>query len=584
VENIYRNNGKSIAIMQSELRSQNWFGKKGKDGFIYRAWMKNQGIPAYEFEAKPVIGICNTWSELTPCNAHFRELAESVKRGVWEAGGFPLEFPVMSLGETLIKPTAMLYRNLVSMDVEESIRANPLDGVVLLCGCDKTTPALIMGACSVNIPTIVVSGGPMLTGKFKGRDIGTSDIWRFSEEFRMGKMSQEEFSVAEACMCRSHGHCAVMGTASSMACMVESLGLSLPENAAIPAADSRRKVLAQNSGVRIVEMVRNNLVLSEILTRKAFENAITVNAAIGGSTNFVIHLLAIAGRIGVPLNLQDFDLASASIPLIANIQPSGEYFMEDLYYAGGLPAVMKELRSLLHHSCMTVNGKTIDENVASAVCYNREVIAAVDQPFNKHSGLAILTGNLAEAGAVIKPSAASEHLMSHEGLAVVFENIEDYKARIDDPDLPVDENSILVLKNVGPKGYPGMPEVGNMGLPKKLLGLGVRDMVRISDGRMSGTGFGTVVLHVSPEAAEGGNFSVIRDGDLIRLDVKNRVLHLDLSYEELEKRKWERKAITSHPNRGYVQLYIQHVEQAALGADLDFLKGGSGSQVTRDSH
>jgi L-arabonate dehydrase len=567
-----------------ELRSRQWFGKRGKDGFIYRAWMKNQGFPSYEFEGKPVIGICNTWSELTPCNAHFRELAESVKRGIWEAGGFPLEFPVMSLGETLIKPTAMLYRNLVSMDVEESIRANPLDGVVLLCGCDKTTPALVMGACSVNIPAIVVSGGPMLTGNYKGRDIATSDIWRFSEEYRMGNLSQEEFSEAESSMCRSHGHCAVMGTASSMACMVESLGLSLPENAAIPAADSRRKVLAQRSGMRIVEMVKEQLILSDILTRKAFENAIIVNAAIGGSTNFVIHLLAIAGRIGVPLMLKDFDGLSSAIPLIANIQPSGKYFMEDLYYSGGLPAVLKELISRLHGDCITVNGKTIAENCKHAECYNREVIAELDHPFNQHSGLVVLEGNLAEAGAVIKPSAASEHLMNHSGIAVVFENIEDYKARIDDPDLIVDETSILVLKNVGPKGYPGMPEVGNMGLPKKLLEKGVRDMVRISDGRMSGTGFGTVVLHVSPEAAMGGNFSVIRSGDRIRLDVDNRRLEVELTVEEIEKRKKNSKQFASTFTRGYVQLYIQHVEQSDQGADLDFLKGGSGSQVSRDSH
>jgi L-arabonate dehydrase len=546
--------------------------------------MKNQGFPSYEFEGKPVIGICNTWSELTPCNAHFRELAESVKRGIWEAGGFPLEFPVMSLGETLIKPTAMLYRNLVSMDVEESIRANPLDGVVLLCGCDKTTPALVMGACSVNIPAIVVSGGPMLTGNYKGRDIATSDIWRFSEEYRMGNLSQEEFSEAESSMCRSHGHCAVMGTASSMACMVESLGLSLPENAAIPAADSRRKVLAQRSGMRIVEMVKEQLILSDILTRKAFENAIIVNAAIGGSTNFVIHLLAIAGRIGVPLMLKDFDGLSSAIPLIANIQPSGKYFMEDLYYSGGLPAVLKELISRLHGDCITVNGKTIAENCKHAECYNREVIAELDHPFNQHSGLVVLEGNLAEAGAVIKPSAASEHLMNHSGIAVVFENIEDYKARIDDPDLIVDETSILVLKNVGPKGYPGMPEVGNMGLPKKLLEKGVRDMVRISDGRMSGTGFGTVVLHVSPEAAMGGNFSVIRSGDRIRLDVDNRRLEVELTVEEIEKRKKNSKQFASTFTRGYVQLYIQHVEQSDQGADLDFLKGGSGSQVSRDSH
>ncbi|HLY68570.1 MAG TPA: IlvD/Edd family dehydratase [Puia sp.] len=570
--------------MEQKLRSQGWFGKKGKDGFIYRAWMKNQGIPDYEFKGKPVIGICNTWSELTPCNAHFRELAESVRRGILEAGGFPVEFPVMSLGETLIKPTAMLYRNLVSMDVEESIRANPLDGVVLLCGCDKTTPALVMGACSVNIPTIVVSGGPMLTGKYRGKDIGTSDVWRFSDGLRSGLMTEEELSVAEACMCRSRGHCAVMGTASSMACMVESLGLSLPENAAIPAADARRKVLAQLSGIRIVEMVNENLRLTDILTRKAFENAIRVNAAIGGSTNFVIHLLAIAGRIGVGLRLEDFDRLSASIPLVANLQPSGKYFMEDLYYAGGLPAVMKELLPLLHGEVVTANGKKLADNVAHAECFNRDVIATTDAPFKQESGLAILKGNLCEHGAVIKPSAASPHLMQHTGRAVVFENIEDYKLRIDDEDLEADENSVLVLKNVGPRGYPGMPEVGNMGLPKKLLAKGVTDMIRISDGRMSGTGFGTVVLHVSPEATEGGHFALVKSGDMITLDVGERKLHLAVSDEELAKRKKENKHAFQATPRGYVHLYQLHVEQAHLGADLDFLKGASGSEVTKDSH
>ena len=571
-------------MAEQTLRSRNWFGKKGKDGFIYRAWMKNQGIPSYEFEGKPVIGICNTWSELTPCNAHFRELAESVKRGISEAGGFPVEFPVMSLGETLIKPTAMLYRNLVSMDVEESIRANPIDGVVLLCGCDKTTPSLVMGACSVNIPTIVVSGGSMLTGKYKGKNIGTSDVWRFTQDNRMGLMSDEEFSVAEACMGRSRGHCAVMGTASSMACMVEALGLSLPGNAAIPAPDSRRKVLAQLSGLRIVDMVRENLRLTDVLTRHAFENAIIANAAIGGSTNFVIHLLAIAGRIGVPLDLKDFDRLSENIPLLANIQPSGQYFMEDMYYAGGLPAVMKELEPFLRKDAITANGKTIGENYRDAECYNREVIATVAKPFHKTSGIVVLTGNLAEAGAVLKPSAASDHLMKHEGRAVVFENIEDYKARIDDPGLEVDENSVLVLKNVGPKGYPGMPEVGNMGLPRKLIAKGITDMVRISDGRMSGTGYGTVVLHVSPETVLGGNFSVIQNGDLIRLDVEQRSLVLVVPEAELEKRKQAWVPAVPSPGRGYVQLYIDQVEQADRGADFGFLKGMSGSVVSRDSH
>ena len=570
--------------MKDKLRSQGWFGKTGKDGFIYRAWMKNQGIPDYEFRGKPVIGICNTWSELTPCNAHFRELAESVKRGVSEAGGFPVEFPVMSLGETLIKPTAMLYRNLASMDVEESIRANPMDGVVLLCGCDKTTPSLVMGACSVNIPTLVVSGGPMLTGKYNGRDIGTSDIWRFNDAVRSGEMSQEELTVAEECMCRSRGHCAVMGTASTMACMVESLGLSLPGNAAIPAADSRRKVLAQMSGIRMVEMVKENLRLTDVLTRQAFENAIITNAAIGGSTNFIIHLLAIAGRIGIDLKLDDFDKLSANIPLIANLQPSGKYFMEDLYYAGGLPAVMKELDKVLHRDCITVNGKTVKENYDGAEIYNQDVIASADKPFNPLSGVAILKGNLCENGAVMKPSAASPALMKHTGKAIVFEDIDDYKKRIDDPNLEVDENNILVLKNVGPIGYPGMPEVGNMALPKKLLAKGIHDMVRISDGRMSGTGFGTVILHASPEAALGGNFAVVKTGDIISLDVANRSLTLDVSEEELVKRKQNWKPIHKKYDRGYVMLYQQHVQQANEGADMDFLRGSSGSEVSRDSH
>ncbi|MBF9254944.1 dihydroxy-acid dehydratase [Pontibacter sp. 172403-2] len=566
------------------LRSRDWFGRSGKDGFIYRAWMKKQGIPAYELEGKPIIGICNTWSELTPCNSHFRELAESVKRGVLEAGGYPVEFPVMSLGETLMKPTAMLYRNLVSMDVEESIRANPLDGVVLLCGCDKTTPALVMGACSVNIPAIVVSGGPMLTGRHKGRSIGTSDIWRFSEDLRAGRMTDEELTLAEAGMCRSDGHCAVMGTASTMACMVEALGLSLPDNAAIPAPDSARKVLSHLSGIEIVKMVRADRKPSDILTREAFENAIRVNAAIGGSTNFVIHLLAIAGRIGVPLALEDFDKFSAGIPLMANLQPSGEFFMEDLYYAGGLQVIMRELQAHLHTGCITANGKTIAENFSNACCYNEAVIARADNPFNEVSGIVVLQGNLCENGAVIKPSAASPHLMQHRGRAVVFENIDDYKHRIDDPGLEVDESSVLVLKNVGPKGYPGMPEVGNMGLPGRLLDKGITDMVRISDGRMSGTGFGTVVLHASPEAAAGGNFAVVRTGDIIVLDVPNRLLAVEVPAEELEERKRNWKPQPEHTARGYVSLFTKHVEQANLGADFDFLKGMSGSEVTRDSH
>lgn len=567
-----------------KLRSQDWFGRKGKDGFIYRAWMKNQGIPDDEFRGKPVIGICNTWSELTPCNAHFRQLAESVKWGIIEAGGFPLEFPVMSLGETLMKPTAMLYRNLMSMTVEESIRANPLDGVVLLVGCDKTTPASVMGACSVNIPTIAVSGGPMLTGKFRGRDMATSDIWRLSEASRSGQIDDASFRDAEAAMCRSQGHCAVMGTASTMACMVESLGLTLPENAAIPASDSRRKVIAHQSGRRIVDMVREDMKPSDILTREAFENAIKANAAIGGSTNFMIHLMAIAGRVGIDLHLKDFDQLSKDIPLLANLQPSGAYFMEDFYYAGGLPVVLKELLPHLHKTVVAVNGKTVEENCQKAVCYNEEIIASLEKPFKQESGVAVVYGNLCENGAVIKPSAASPELMKHRGQAVVFETIEDYNARINDPNLPADPSSILVLKNVGPKGYPGMPEVGNMGLPGKLLNKGVTDMVRISDGRMSGTAFGTTFLHVSPESAIGGNLALVKDGDWIEVDVEARKLHLDVSEEELAQRRKEWKPIDLGVDRGYVKMFIEHVEQADQGMDLDFLKGSSGHKVTRDSH
>jgi L-arabonate dehydrase len=571
-------------MSNSKLRSQQWFGKTGKDGFIYRAWMKNQGIPDDYFQGKPVIGICNTWSELTPCNAHFRELAAFVKKGIIEAGGFPVEFPVMSLGETLIKPTAMLYRNLASMDVEESIRANPIDGVVLMCGCDKTTPSLVMGACSVDLPTLVISGGPMMKGKFKGKEIGTSDVWRFAEAYKLGELSQKEFIEAEACMARTPGHCAVMGTASTMATMVEALGLSLPQNAAIPAADVRRKVLAQHSGRRIVEMVNEDLKMSQVLTRQAFENAIRVNAATGGSTNFVIHLLAIAGRIGVDLHLDDFDKFSLNIPLLANIQPSGAHFMEDLYYAGGLPALMNQMKEHLHTSSITVNGKTVGENITDTPIYDPTIISTFDQPFKPDSGIAVVRGNLAPQGAVLKPSAASPELFKHRGKAVVFENIEDYHARIDTPELDIDENSVMVLKNVGPKGYPGMAEVGNMGIPKKLLEKGVKDMVRISDGRMSGTGFGTVVLHISPESAAGGPLNWVQNGDYISLDVEKRSINWEVSEAELAQRKLAQPFTPPSMPRGYVGLFIDHVEQADQGADFDFLKGGSGSIVTRDSH
>ncbi|SMO46890.1 IlvD/Edd family dehydratase [Fodinibius sediminis] len=571
-------------MSEKKHRSTDWFGKEGKDGFIYRAWMKNQGFPPDEFDGKPVIGICNTWSELTPCNAHLRDLAEAVKRGIWEAGGLPLEFPVMSLGETLIRPTAMLYRNLVSMDVEESIRANPLDGVVLMCGCDKTTPSLVMGACSVDIPSIVVSGGPMLTGKFKGEDIGTTDVWRFAEEYKVGALNREEFRAAEGALCRSAGHCAVMGTASTMASMVESLGLSLPGNAAIPAVDARRKVLAHRSGRRIVEMVDEELTPSAILSRDAFVNAVKVNAAIGGSTNFIVHLMAIARRIGAPLELDDFDRYGSEVPLLVNLKPSGEYHMEEFYYAGGLPAVIAELEEYLNSDIVTANGKTLADNNRGAPCYNRDVIASVDDPFQEEAGITVVRGNLCPEGAVIKTSAASEELLQHRGPAVVFENIEDYHARIDDPDLEVDEDSVLVLKYVGPKGYPGMAEVGNMGLPRKILDRGVKDMVRISDGRMSGTAYGTAFLHVAPESYAGGNLALVQNGDMIEVDVKNKRLHLDVPEKVLEQRRADWNPPVHDFDRGYVRLYIDHVEQAHLGADMDFLVGSSGGEVKRESH
>ncbi len=571
-------------MTKKRFRSQDWFGKQDKDGFIHRSWLKNQGYPDDMFDGRPVIGICNTWSELTPCNGHFRELAEYVKRGVYEAGGFPLEFPVMSLGETQLKPTAMLFRNLASMDVEESIRGNPMDGVVLLMGCDKTTPSLLMGAASCDLPTIGISGGPMLSGHFRGKQIGSgTGVWQMSEDVRAGKMRPEEFTAAESCMHRSKGHCMTMGTASTMASMVEALGVSLPGNAAIPAVDARRYRLAHLSGRRIVEMVREDLVLSKILTRKAFENAIMANAAIGGSTNSVVHLLAIAGRLGVELELEDWDRHGSQLPCLVNLQPSGQYLMEDFYYAGGLPAVLREIRHVLNQDALTANGRTMGENIANAPVWNREVIKEFNEPFKANAGIAILRGNLAPRGAVIKPSAATPRLLKHRGKAVVFESIEDLKARIDQPELDIDENSIMVLKGCGPKGYPGMAEVGNMPLPPKILKKGITDMVRISDARMSGTAYGTVVLHVAPEAADGGPLAFVKTGDVIELDVPARRLHLDVSDAELARRKaaWVPPEL---PRRGYYRLYVEHVQQADKGADLDFLVVGSGTTVTRDSH
>lgn len=567
------------------LRSKEWFGSDDKLGLVHRSWMRNQGHPDHMFRGKPVIGICNTWSDLSPCNAHLRDFAEVVKRGVYEAGGFPLEFPVMSFGETLMKPTSMLWRNLVSMDAEETIRANPLDGIVLLTGCDKTTPSTLMGAASVDLPTIVVPGGPMLNGRYKGELLGSgTGTWQVAEGLKAGTISPADLQEIETCMSRSAGHCMTMGTASTMATMVEALGLTLPGASAIPAVDARKKVMAHLSGNRIVEMVKEDLKLSKILTRKAFENAIKVNSAVGGSTNLIIHLTAIAGRIGVELSLEDFDKLGSEMPLLLNLMPSGKYLMEDYFYAGGLPVILEQLKAHIHNDTITVNGQTIGENNKDIPCYNREVIATIDSPLKAHAGIAVLKGNLCEDGAVIKPSAATDALLQHKGKAVVFESIEDYHARIDDPELDIDENSVMVLKGVGPVGYPGMPEVGNMELPEKLIKKGVRDMVRISDGRMSGTAYGTVVLHVSPESSIGGNLALVQNGDLIELDVPNRKLTLHVSEEELAERRKNWSAPEPVASRGYTKMFIEHVEQADQGCDFDFLKGGSGSEVSRDLH
>ena len=577
---------------QRPLRSAQWFGTADKNGFMYRSWMKNQGIPDHEFQGKPIIGICNTWSELTPCNAHFRKLAEHVKKGVLEAGGYPVEFPVFSNGESNLRPTAMFTRNLASMDVEEAIRGNPLDAVVLLVGCDKTTPALLMGAASCDIPTIVVTGGPMLNGKHEGRDIGSGTVvWQLSEQVKAGTISLHDFMAAEAGMSRSAGTCNTMGTASTMACMAEALGTSLPHNAAIPAVDSRRYVLAHLSGNRIVEMVDEDLKLSKILTREAFENAIRTNAVIGGSTNAVIHLKAIAGRIGVDLPLDDWTRIGRGTPTLVDLQPSGRFLMEEFYYAGGLPAVLKRLgeaERLPHRDALTVNGKTLWDNVKDAPLYNDEVIRPWDKPLREDGGMCVLRGNLAPQGAVLKPSAATPELMTHRGRAVVFENFDDYKARINDPDLEVTADSILVMKHCGPRGYHGMAEVGNMGLPAKLLEQGVTDMVRISDARMSGTAYGTVVLHVAPEAAAGGPLAAVRDGDWISLDCDAGQLQLEIDDAELAARlaAEDPGAASRHiaSDGGYRQLYIEHVLQADEGCDFDFLVGCRGAEVPRHSH
>ncbi|MDX8352905.1 L-arabinonate dehydratase [Cognatiyoonia sp. IB215182] len=575
-----------------KLRSQEWFGGTSKDAIYHRSWMKNQGLPADLLDGRPVIGICNTWSELTPCNAHLRDLAERVKFGVYEAGGFPVEFPVFSPSESTIRPTAMLYRNLCAMDVEEAIRAKCIDGVVLLAGCDKTTPALLMGAASVDLPAIVVSGGPMLNGHFRGERVGSgTHLWKFSEAVRAGEMTAEEFVEAEASMSRSPGSCNTMGTASTMASMAEALGMALSGNAAIPAVDSRRRAMSHVTGRRIVQMVKDDLKPSDIMTKQAFENAIRTNAAIGGSTNAVIHLLAMAGRTkGVDLTLDDWDRLGRDVPTIVNLMPSGKYLMEEFFYAGGLPVVIKRLgeAGLLHKDALTVSGGSMWDEVKDVQNWNEDVILPVEKALTQSGGIAVLRGNLAPGGAVLKPSAATPELMKHKGRAVVFEDIDDYKARINDDDLDIDESCVMVLKNCGPRGYPGMAEVGNMGLPPKILKKGITDMVRISDARMSGTAFGTVALHTTPEAARGGPLAIVQDGDMIELDVEARRIHLDITDQELEDRlsKWSAEASGANPRpeSGYAMLYHDRVMGADTGADFDFLVGCRGNAVGKEAH
>lgn len=569
------------------LRSQEWYGGTSRDNIYHRGWLKNQGYPHDLFDGRPVIGILNTWGELTPCNGHLRELAEKVKAGVWEAGGFPLEVPVFSASENTFRPTAMMYRNLAAMAVEEVMRAQPIDGAVLLVGCDKTTPSLMMGAASTDIPSIVVTGGPMLNGWFRGERVGSGTaLWQMSEDIKAGKMSQDDFLEAEQAMSRSSGTCNTMGTASTMASMAEALGMALSGNAAIPAVDARRRVMAQLSGRRIVDMVKDDLKPSDILTRAAFENAIRTNGAIGGSTNAVIHILALAGRVGVDLTLDDWDRLGREVPTVVNLMPSGKYLMEEFFYAGGLPVVLKRLGEggLLHRDAITVSGGAIWDEVKDARNWNEDVILPVEKALTASGGIAVLRGNLAPEGAVLKPSAASPHLMKHRGRAVVFEDIDDYKAKIADDALDIDETCVMVLKNCGPKGYPGMSEVGNMGLPPKVLKKGITDMVRISDARMSGTAYGTVVLHTTPEAAAGGPLAVVKNGDMIELDVEARRLHLDIPHEELERRLAEWTPTVQPPESGYARMFHDHVQGANTGADFDFLVGCRGRAVPKDSH
>ncbi|GGH60881.1 dihydroxy-acid dehydratase [Frigidibacter albus] len=570
-----------------KLRSQEWFGGTGRDQIYHRGWMKNQGLPHDLFDGRPVIGILNTWSELTPCNAHLRDLAERVKHGIYEAGGFPVEVPVFSASESGFRPTAMMFRNLAAMAVEEAMRGQPMDGCVLMVGCDKTTPSLLMAAASTDLPSIVVTGGPMLNGYFRGERVGSgTHLWKFSEAVKAGEMSQADFLEAEASMSRSPGSCNTMGTASTMASMAEALGMALSGNAAIPAVDSRRRVMAQLTGRRIVQMVKDDLKPSDILKKEAFENAIRTNGAIGGSTNAVIHMLAIAGRVGIDLTLDDWDRCGRDVPTIVNLMPSGKYLMEEFFYAGGLPVVIKRLgeAGLLHKDALTVSGETMWDQVKDVINHNEDVILPTDKALTQSGGVVVVRGNLAPKGAVLKPSAATPALLTHRGRAVVFEDIDDYKARIEDEALDIDETCVMVLKNCGPKGYPGMAEVGNMGLPPKVLRKGITDMVRISDARMSGTAYGTVVLHTSPEAAAGGPLAVVQDGDMIELDVPNRRLHLDISDAELAARLAGWSPRTAPPASGYAWLHDAHVEGADTGADLDFLKGCRGAPVGRDSH
>lgn len=568
------------------MRSAHWYGGKDRDGYIHRAWMR-RGLPKDAFDGRPHIAIANTASDLTPCNSHLNEIMEFVKNGIWEAGGVPLNMPAVSIGETQVRPTAMLWRNMAAMATEEMIRSNPIDGVVLLGGCDKTIPSLLMAASSVDIPALVVPGGPMLTGTFQGTPLGCgTDVWKLSEEVRAKKLSEAKFLDSESAMIRSRGHCNTMGTASTMGIMAEALGMVMPGIAGTPAPDSRLLQYSQESGRRIVEMVHEGLKPSDIMVKGSFLNAIVALAGIGGSTNAVVHLLAIAGRLGIDLTLDDFDRTGSRVPLLVNLQPAGKYLMEDLHRAGGLRAVLRELEDLLDPKAITVMGTPLVKGLSEAQIYDTDVIRSRKEPLQSSAGIAILRGNLAPLGAVIKPSAASANLLKHRGKAMVFDSIEDFKARIDDPALDVDENSVLILRGCGPKGYPGMPEVSNMPMPQKLLEKGVRDMVRICDGRMSGTAYGTVILHVAPEAAAGGPLGLVQTGDFIELDVEARTLNIDITDAELAARKPNTATVDGFAKsaRGWQKLYIDHVMQADTGCDLDFLVGSSGEFISRESH